>query len=907
MNNTAFLAGLASCLASAALGQTQLIVNGGFESQNGGEWVISGLGAGIRDSTTAAHSGMGYLAFSGAGGGSAQAAYQTITVPTNTVAAELSYYYNVYSPTLNSGDSFMAAVVYPDTQAVAAQVDSETGANSSGGQGPAYYLLKTFDLTPWAGQTIEIGFAATFSSGGTVFNIDDVSVLVETTADIPPNDYFTNRIALAGTSTNVQANNTFATKEPGEPNHAGNPGGQSLWWSWTATANGILRLNTTGTSFPDLLAVYTGDSVTNLTRVASNAADIPSGTLAQLQCKVSAGTQYQIAVDGYTGYYGIVELALSFSADTQPPTVSISYPAPNAKLTNSTVVVQGTASDNIAVAAVEYRLENAAGTNDYQTATGTNRWSATIPNLAPGLNTVRVFAIDTSSNLSGTVARTFTYAVVEPLVVTVQGSGTLTPKYNGADLVLGQAYTITAAPASGCIFVNWTDNTGRVLATTLKLSFTMTTGLQLQANFIPNPFIPLKGTYAGLFADTNGFASANAGSFSATLTTQGGLTAQLLLAGATYRLSGSLSASGAYSNTIAGPAHASLKVQLQLDLQGGGQGLTGTVAGPAWSADLAACRAPYSQANPAPEAGRKYTLVMPGAAEPSAGPGGYGFGTLSVTPVGNVSLSLTLGDGTKLTQNSVVVNQGQSPDQWPLYLAPYSGKGLVTGWLSFVTNNLEQDVVGQLRWVKQPGAAGKLYPNGFVFANGVEILESLYAYTNGKPVLSWSQGVLELAGGNLSSGLTNPVTLGANNKLSGTNKLSLTLTTATGLFQGTVPVPGLETLFRSAACCSRAATPGSASSWVPPRAAASGWGRNQSTVQSPSTLRSRATAEDGQSTVSPSRAAPSGWGRNRQGGRKPRNTGIHGKHQFPSSFPSFPLFPSVSFRASVARWPAMPN
>jgi hypothetical protein len=41
----------------------------------------------------------------------------------------------------------------------------------------------------------------------------------------------------------------------------------------------------------------------------------------------------------------------------------------------------------------------------------------------------------------------------------------------------------------------------------------------------------------------------------------------------------------------------------------------------------------------------------------------------------------------------------------------------------------------------------------------------------------------------LSSNLTYGVSL-ANNKLAGTNKLSLTLTTASGLFQGTVPGPG---------------------------------------------------------------------------------------------------------------------
>jgi hypothetical protein len=184
--------------------------------------------------------------------------------------------------------------------------------------------------------------------------------------------------------------------------------------------------------------------------------------------------------------------------------------------------------------------------------------------------------------------------------------------------------------------------------------------------------------------------------------------------------------------------------------------------------------------------------MIPGAADPSTGPGGYGFGTLSVNASGSVKFSGLLGDGTKVSASSVVVGSGQ----WPLYLSPYSGKGLVWGWLSFVTSSTGQETVGQLNWLKQPGAPGKLYPNGFVFTGGVRVIESLYSYASGAPVLDWPQGegVIELDGG-LSSGQTNAVTLSANNKLSGvgTNKLSLTLTTASGLFQGTVPVPGTKT------------------------------------------------------------------------------------------------------------------
>jgi hypothetical protein len=144
-----------------------------------------------------------------------------------------------------------------------------------------------------------------------------------------------------------------------------------------------------------------------------------------------------------------------------------------------------------------------------------------------------------------------------------------------------------------------------------------------------------------------------------------------------------------------------------------------------------------------------------------------------------------LGDGTKVTASSVIVG----PGQWPLYLSPsaYAGQGLVWGWLS-ATNSAGQETAGSLSWLKH-GAPGTLYAKGFVLTNGVQVLESPYSYTSGAPALNWTKGVIELAGGYLSSNLTYGVTL-ANNKLTGANKLSLTLTTASGLFQGTVPVPG---------------------------------------------------------------------------------------------------------------------
>ena len=60
----------------------------------------------------------------------------------------------------------------------------------------------------------------------------------------PENDEFANATPLSGLSASGSGSNFDATSEPGEPNHAGNAGGHSLWWRWTAPAKGSVQVDT---------------------------------------------------------------------------------------------------------------------------------------------------------------------------------------------------------------------------------------------------------------------------------------------------------------------------------------------------------------------------------------------------------------------------------------------------------------------------------------------------------------------------------------------------------------------------------------------------------------------------------------------------------------------------------------
>lgn len=131
----------------------------------------------------------------------------------------------------------------------------------------------------------------------------------------PVNDIFANALPLVATPEFVTVANTNATKEAGEPHHAGNAGGKSVWWLYQPPADGVLVLNTTNSTFDTLLAVYTGSTVGNLTEIASNDdayEGIPGG-FSQIVQAVRASSLYYIAVDGYDGVSGQVVLNYSFT------------------------------------------------------------------------------------------------------------------------------------------------------------------------------------------------------------------------------------------------------------------------------------------------------------------------------------------------------------------------------------------------------------------------------------------------------------------------------------------------------------------------------------------------------------------------------------------------------------------
>jgi len=132
-----------------------------------------------------------------------------------------------------------------------------------------------------------------------------LAVTAEPLAAAPQNDNFADRVTITGLMNTVTGSNVDATKEPGEPDHSRFLGGTSVWWTWTATADLRVTIDTTGSSFDAaaVLAVYVGNSVSNLLLVGD-------GVYNPVSFSARAGTAYQIAVEGLFGSSGYIKLNL---------------------------------------------------------------------------------------------------------------------------------------------------------------------------------------------------------------------------------------------------------------------------------------------------------------------------------------------------------------------------------------------------------------------------------------------------------------------------------------------------------------------------------------------------------------------------------------------------------------------
>ena len=323
----------------------------------------------------------------------------------------------------------------------------------------------------------------------------------------------------------------------------------------------------------------------------------------------------------------------------------------------------------------------------------------------------------------------------------------------------------------------------------------MRSNLVLEADFVPNPFMALKGAYNGLFCPIINqqpvFGGAtNAGFFTLALTANGAFSGRLVLQGTSLPFSGAFNVQLQALAQVARSRQPALTLNLQINPVTANletNVITGTVStGPVdYLADLLAYRAIAAGSNVYSGA---YTLLVEGCEDDGACfgvltnvPWGDSPATVQVSPVsGGIQMVGTLADGTAIGQAVAASEAGQ----WPLYASLYGGRGLLIGWVSLGQPS------GLVYWL-MPSSVNRFYTNGFSQWRMAELTKYTVPPLRQNAV-AWTNAEVVFDGGNLSGRLTNQVVL-SNNSLrviSGSiNNLSLTINPNNGSFSGSFAHP----------------------------------------------------------------------------------------------------------------------
>ena len=396
--------------------------------------------------------------------------------------------------------------------------------------------------------------------------------------------------------------------------------------------------------------------------------------------------------------------------------------------------------------------------------------------------------MDFSGLKSPIAAQTFFYKVTNALAVFQGGDGAgsflgSAPVKNdpvpadGAVLNIGEGYSIHAVAGRNSLFSNWVGGSALGVFTSngAVLNFVMQSNMVLTANFETNFFLAARGTYNGLFCNTNAVAAESSGMISGlALGTNGTFSAQLWKAGTPYSFSGGFDVSGNCSNS-AGPASAAgglLRIHLTVDRAA--RLIGGTVSNTLWSANVTA--EPAGTNLPSAQ----YTLLFaPPAGAPANTPPGDGYAQVT-NHLGMVTVKGALADGAPFTAQTAAESQNGDV---PAYATPYGNTGLLLGWIN-LTNLEAAPPANSLAWIKKASRTYPPYTNGFT--NTLQVQGALWTNPPAKtPAVVLPEGQLVITN-NAGLLLTFNVSVNTSNNLvklagSATNSLTGSNNPKTGL------------------------------------------------------------------------------------------------------------------------------
>jgi hypothetical protein len=268
-------------------------------------------------------------------------------------------------------------------------------------------------------------------------------------------------------------------------------------------------------------------------------------------------------------------------------------------------------------------------------------------------------------------------------------------------------------------------------------------------------------------------------------TARSGVSGSVTIGGTKYSISGKLDTSGTLRQTVKRGRVNMFQLFLEVDPTDADRmlGFVTPMDG-SWTAYLEGDRAVFNKTTwPAPQAGR-YNLTIPGRPGSTTMPQGNGYATVKVDAAGKITMTGSLPDGTTLSQSATLSKYGV----WPLYASLYTGRGSLLSWITIGGPGVGSSLGGDLSWTKPPLSTAKYYPAGFTMGTGTWG-SSYTPPPPGTPMLYRSQAQVVLHGGGLAQDLVNIVMIASNNRVTSLNKVTMTFTSSTGVFKGTVPNP----------------------------------------------------------------------------------------------------------------------
>ncbi|MEK0448561.1 MAG: hypothetical protein RL088_829 [Verrucomicrobiota bacterium] len=501
---------------------------------------------------------------------------------------------------------------------------------------------------------------------------------------------------------------------------------------------------------------------------------------------------YYDAASQYRHYWVII---------TAPPralsTLTITSPIAGAVVTGSNVPVSGTVGGSELTGWFEIRVENAAGNGAWLRPSVPGgrvigNWQASLPGFVAGNNVVLARSYTDDGTLLTETTRTVRWAVLKPLTVSISGNGKVTSGFSGTtQREVGVSYTLTAEPLdSRTLFSHWSVQPGDKTVQTARYTFRMEEGVSLVANFKPNPFWALRGSYQVV---TAGSDAANSAQVQFTLTSGRSFTGRLIHESAVYAFTGVMTRDGIGTVNLRTVTGEPITLTLTADLEA----LTPVVAARIVDSntDYSVAAERRMQTGPGLPPGAFNLAIRPDINAPGT-PTGFGYARIVVEEFGTVKVAGKLADGTPFTAKTIVTNPGVIP----IFARIFSGSGAVVGNLQLASTETT-DVEGSVSWFKPERPLAPIYPQ--VFATRNVISGSRYLPPSAAtPAVDFqtanNTAKLTLAEGNLGSEITQSLRVQTNNsitlELPAQPAVTVSLNPANGRFSGSFlhPVEGLK-------------------------------------------------------------------------------------------------------------------